>query len=105
MRGADRVAGAHRARFAEHVPVRPAGEPERVPDDTWRELGKEVQVDFDVKSSRAFDRKEMAHDGIKARFDSRCPLCHHQIHKGQDYVVQHPRLGRYVHELCPLVST
>jgi hypothetical protein len=59
-------------------------------------------VDFDTKTARAFDRRAMAHDGIKARYTSICPLCRIAIKRGQDHVVHHPGLGRYVHELCPI---
>lgn len=62
-------------------------------------------MDFDVKAAVAFDRRAMAHDGITARYNSTCPLCGAHICQGRDYVVQHPGLGRYVHELCPVAGT
>ncbi len=61
-------------------------------------------VDFNTKTAQAFDRREMAHDGMRARYDSSCPLCGARIQRGRDYVVHHPGLNRYIHELCPVLD-
>lgn len=58
-------------------------------------------TDFNAKAARRFDSSSMAHEGIKARYPGTCTVCGKSIRKGVDYVVQHPGLGKYVHEMCP----
>jgi hypothetical protein len=57
---------------------------------------------FDRHTARRFDGTSSAHDGIKARYPGTCAVCGKPIRKGVDFVVQHPGLGKYVHELCPV---
>lgn len=61
-----------------------------------------ASIGFNAASARRFDHTAPVHDGIKARYDSTCSVCGEPVRKGVDFVVHHPGLGRYVHELCPL---
>lgn len=58
--------------------------------------------DFNTERARRFDHTAMAHDGFKAKYSGTCAVCGNPIRKGVDFVVQHPGLGKYVHEMCPL---
>ncbi len=65
-------------------------------------MARPASTDFTAKAARRFDGTAMAHDGIKARYGGTCSVCGKPIRKGADFVVQHPGLGKYVHEMCPV---